>query len=158
MIIASMSSTQSLSLLADIGRLVRKRFEQRAQSLGLTRVQWRTLAYLSKNEGIHQGGLAELLEIEPITLVRVLDKLGERGFIERRRHPTDRRIWLLYLREEVRPLLDEIHALADATRAEALKDIAGERLEETFTVLSEIKNNLVLACEAPIAEQERKHD
>ncbi len=158
MIIASMSSTQSLSLLADIGRLVRKRFEQRAQSLGLTRVQWRTLAYLSKNEGIHQGGLAELLEIEPITLVRVLDKLGERGFVERRRHPTDRRIWLLYLREEVRPLLDEIHALADATRAEALKDIADERLEETFTVLSEIKNNLVLACEAPIAEQERKHD
>lgn len=151
-------SAHSLALLADIARLVRKRFEQRAQSLGLTRSQWRTLAYLSKNEGIHQGGLAELLEIEPIALVRVLDKLAERGLIERRRHPSDRRIWLLYLRDAVRPLLAEIHDLADATRAEALLGIAPERLEETFTVLSEIKANLVLACEAPTGEKEQEHD
>jgi MarR family transcriptional regulator for hemolysin len=63
----------------------------------LTRSQWQTLAYLSSNEGIHQGGLAEILEIEPITLVRSLDKLAERGLVERRQHPTDRRIWLLYM-------------------------------------------------------------
>lgn len=151
------TTAHSLALLNDIARLLRKRFEQRAQSLGLTRAQWRTLAYLSKNEGIHQGGLAELLEIEPIALVRVLDKLAERGLIERRRHPTDRRIWLLHLRDEVRPLLDEIHALADVTRAEALSGIASARLAEAFDVLSEIKTNLVAACETPSAEKEQKH-
>ena len=151
------TTAHSLALLNDIARLLRKRFQQRAQSLGLTRAQWRTLAYLSKNEGIHQGGLAELLEIEPIALVRVLDKLAERSLIERRRHPTDRRIWLLHLRDEVRPLLDEIHALADVTRAEALSGIASARLAEAFDVLSEIKTNLVAACETPIAEKEQKH-
>ena len=84
-------------LLHDVARLLRKRFEQRAKDLGLTRSQWQTLAYLANNEGIHQSGLAEILEIEPITLVRILDKLAERGLIERRQHPTDRRIWLLYM-------------------------------------------------------------
>ncbi|MGO7675379.1 MarR family transcriptional regulator, partial [Rhizobium ruizarguesonis] len=73
--------------------------------LGLTRSQWQTLAYLSNNEGIHQVGLAEILEVEPITLVRILYKLAERGLIERRQHPTDRRIWLLYMRDEAHPLL-----------------------------------------------------
>ncbi len=151
------TTAHSLALLADIARLLRKRFEQRAQSLGLTRPQWRALAYLSKNEGIHQGGLAELLEIEPIALVRVLDQLADRGFIERRRHPTDRRIWLLHLRDDVRPLLDEIQELADVTRTEALSGIAPDRLAEAFDVLSEIKTNLVAACETPIAEKEQKH-
>jgi MarR family transcriptional regulator for hemolysin len=77
-------------LLHDVARLLRKRFEQRAKSHGLTRSQWQALAYLSKNEGIHQSGLAEILEIEPITLVRILDRLAERGLVERRPHPTDR--------------------------------------------------------------------
>ena len=90
-------------LLHDVARLLRKRFEQRARDLGLTRSQWQTLAYLNRNEGIHQSGLADILEIEPITLVRILDRLEERGLVERRRHPTDRRIWLLYLKDAARP-------------------------------------------------------
>src|SRR6478672_13626425 len=92
-------------LLHDVARLLRKRFEQRARDLGLTRSQWQTLAYLNVNEGIHQSGLAEILEVEPITLVRILDKLQERGLIERRQHPSDRRIWLLFLKEAARPLI-----------------------------------------------------
>ena len=151
-------SDHTLALLADIARLMRKRFEQRAQSLGLTRSQSRTLAHLSKNEGIHQSGLAELLEMEPIALVRVLDKLAERGLIERRPHPTDRRIRLLYLCDEVRPLLAEIHKLADATRAEALLGIAPAKIEETVNILSEIKANLVLACETPMGGKEQEND
>ncbi|MGZ2425698.1 DNA-binding MarR family transcriptional regulator [Rhizobium laguerreae] len=99
-----MNATPTLGfLLHDVARLLRKRFEQRAKCLGLTRSQWQTLAYLSNNEGIHQGGLAEILEVEPITLVRILDKLAERGLIERRQHPTDRRIWMLYMRDEAHP-------------------------------------------------------
>ena len=107
-------------LLHDVARLLRKRFEQRARGLGLTRAQWQVLLYLALHEGIHQGGLADLLEMEPITLVRILDKLEARGLIERRRHATDRRIWLLFLQEAARPLLKTLRGVGDATRGESL--------------------------------------
>ncbi len=74
--------------------------EQRAKDMGLTRSQWQTLAYLSNNEGIHQAGLAEMLEIEPITLVRILDKLAEREPGRAASAPGDRRSRLLYMREK----------------------------------------------------------
>ena len=147
-----MSSTQSLSLLADIGRLVRKRFEQRAQSLGLTRVQWRTLAYLSKNEGIHQGGLAELLEIEPITLTRILDRLIKQGLVERRSHPTDRRAFLVYTSELAQSLLGEMRELGTLTRAEALQNIDEAEQLALLNTLSTMKENLARACRSPIDE------
>jgi MarR family transcriptional regulator, transcriptional regulator for hemolysin len=146
-------------LLHDVARLLRKRFEQRAKCLGLTSSQWQALAYLSNNEGIHQGGLAEMLEIEPITLVRILDKLAERGLIERRQHPTDRRIWLLYMREEAHPLLADMRGLGDVTRGEALEDISAEEREQLFQILSQMKTNLVQACRTPLAlaENETNH-
>src|SRR5258708_21469911 len=78
-------------LLHDVARLLRKRFEQNARGSGLTRSQWQVLAYLAKNEGINQSGLADLLEIEPITLGRIVDKLQMLGLIERHPHPSDRR-------------------------------------------------------------------
>ena len=67
------------------------------------------IAYLSKHEGIHQAALADLLEIEPITLVRILDKLEDRGLIERRQHQTDRRIWLLFLKDVALLLLADMY-------------------------------------------------
>jgi DNA-binding MarR family transcriptional regulator len=155
-----MNSNPTLGfLLHDVARLLRKRFEQRAKCLGLTRSQWQTLAYLSNNEGIHQGGLAEMLEIEPITLVRILDRLAERGLIERRQHPTDRRAWLLYMREEAHPLLAEMRGLGDATRGEALEAVSAEEREQLFEVLSQMKTNLVQACRTPLAlaENETHH-
>jgi DNA-binding MarR family transcriptional regulator len=144
-------------LLHDVARLLRKRFEQRAKDLGLTRSQWQTLAYLANNEGIHQSGLAEILEIEPITLVRILDKLAERGLIERRQHPTDRRIWLLYMREAAHPILAEMREIGDVTRGEALESVTPEQREQLFHVLSVMKTNLVQACRSPVAENETKH-
>jgi MarR family transcriptional regulator for hemolysin len=153
-----MNSNPTLGfLLHDVARLLRKRFERRAKCLGLTRSQWQTLAYLSNNEGIHQGGLAEILEIEPITLVRILDKLAERGLIERRQHPTDRRIWLLYMREAAHPILAEMRELGDVTRAEALAGVTAEQREALFAILSEMKTNLVVACRTPVAEKEQNH-
>jgi MarR family transcriptional regulator, transcriptional regulator for hemolysin len=141
----------------DVARQLRKRFEQRAKCLGLTRSQWQTLAHLSNNEGIHQAGLAEILEIEPITLVRILDKLEERGLVERRRHPTDRRIWLLYLPDEARPLLASIRLMGDATRAEALADIPVEDRENLVRSLTLMKINLIDACQTPIEDKEKNH-
>jgi len=79
-------------LLHDVARLMRKRFEQNARGLGLTRSQCQVLAHLARNEGIQQSGLADILEVEPITLTRLLDRLEEAGFVERRAHATDRRI------------------------------------------------------------------
>ena len=153
-----MNSNPTLGfLLHDVARLLRKRFEQRARCLGLTRSQWQTLAYLRSNEGIHQGGLAEILEIEPITLVRILDKLADRGLIERRQHPTDRRIWLLYVREEAHPLLAEMRELGDLTRGEAFAGIPSEQRDQLFDILTEMKTNLVQACRSPVAENETKH-
>lgn len=144
-------------LLHDVARLLRKRFEQRAKDLGLTRSQWQTLAYLANNEGIHQSGLAEILEIEPITLVRILDKLAERGLIERRQHPTDRRIWLLYMCEAAHPILAEMREIGDVTRGEALESITPEQRDQLFHILSVMKTNLVQACRSPVAENETKH-
>jgi DNA-binding MarR family transcriptional regulator len=144
-------------LLHDVARLLRKRFEQRAKGLGLTRSQWQTLAYLSNNEGIHQGGLADILEVEPITLVRILDKLAERNLIERRQHPKDRRIWLLYLRDAARPLLDVMRAIGEETRGEALQTVSLEEREQLFKTLSVMKTNLVQACRIPVAEKETEH-
>ena len=84
-------------LLHEVARLLRRRFEQNARDFGLTRSQWQVLAYLANNEGINQSGLADLLEIEPITLGRIVDRLQARGLIERHPDPSDRRVWLLHL-------------------------------------------------------------
>src|SRR5687768_18466184 len=78
-------------LLHDVARLMRKRFEQNARDLGLTRAQGQVLVLLADNEGIHQGVLAEKLDVEPITLTRILDRLEEAGLIERLLYRQDRR-------------------------------------------------------------------
>jgi MarR family transcriptional regulator for hemolysin len=145
-------------VLHEVARLLKRSFERRAKALGLTRSQWQTLVYLNVHEGIHQGKLADILEIESITLVRILDKLEARGLIERRRHPTDRRIWQLYLRDEARPLIAEMRELGDATRAEALAGVSAEDRQRLLEILTTMKGNLTEACTAqPIDEEELEH-
>jgi len=143
-------------VLHDVARLLRKRFEQRARTHGfvLTRSQWQVLAHLSVHEGIHQGGLAEILEIEPITLVRILDKLEAAALIERRRHERDRRIWLLYLTDKAHPLLGEMRALSETTRAEALAGLSPEDRSRLLAVLTVMKTNLSDVCNRPVDDQE----
>lgn len=141
-------------VLNDVARLLRKRFEQRARGLGLTRAQWQVLAYLSNNEGIHQGGLADLLDIEPITLVRILDKLEANGFVERRRHPTDRRIWLLHLLPKAHPMLARMRVIGDATRQDALDGLSDREREQLLRMLTAMKQNLLEACDRPVEEDE----
>ena len=95
-------------LLNDMSRIMRKRFDRRARDLGLTRAQWRVLTRLRMRQGINQTTLADWLEVEPITLARHIDRLEEKGWVERRSDPNDRRAWLLYLDDSVRPILDEM--------------------------------------------------
>jgi len=144
-------------VLHEVARLLKRRFEQKAKELGLTRAQWQTLAYLNVHEGIHQGKLADILEIESITLVRILDKLEARGLIERRQHPTDRRMWQLYLRDEARPLIAEMQKIGDATRGEALAGVTDADRELLLQTLKTMKRNLAEACTQPVEEQVLDH-
>jgi MarR family transcriptional regulator, transcriptional regulator for hemolysin len=142
-------------LLHDVARLLRKRFEQNARGSGLTRSQWQVLAYLSQNEGINQSGLADLLEIEPITLGRIVDKLQTLALIARHPHPSDRRVWLLHLTPAARSKLTQLRRLGDVTRGEALTGVSEADTERLLKTLQALKTNLMLACDAPAAGQKK---
>ena len=142
-------------LLHDVARLLKRRFEQNARGTGLTRSQWQVLALLAQNEGIHQGKLAELLDIEAITLGRIVDKLETQGLIERRPHPSDRRIWLLHLTEAARPKLTQLRQLGEITRGEALAGTTEPDRECLLKTLRILKANLTDPCDSPVAEQKR---
>src|SRR3954453_3045918 len=146
-------------LLHDVARLLRKHFEQSARSagLGLTRSQWQVLAHLAKNEGIQQGALADLLEIEPITLVRLLDKLQELGLVERRPHATDRRIWLLFLKPSAGSVLAAMRSVGDLTRTEALAGVSDNDRERLMQTLTTMRGNLLEACNRPSQNRESRH-
>jgi DNA-binding MarR family transcriptional regulator len=142
-------------LLHEVARLLRRRFEQNARGSGLTRSQWQVLAYLANNEGINQSGLAELLEIEPITLGRIIDKLQARGLIERHPDPSDRRAWLLHLMPAARPKLTQLRGLGDVTRGEALAGVSEADTERLLRTLQALKTNLADACNAQVAAPKR---
>ncbi|MGJ3629365.1 MarR family winged helix-turn-helix transcriptional regulator [Sphingomonas sp. MMS24-JH45] len=101
-------------LIADVSRHMRRRFDQDARRVGATGAQWKTLLVVSRHEGINQGGLAELLKVEPITLCRMIDRLEDLGLVERRRDPADRRAWQIFLTDAATPVLDRLRAHADA--------------------------------------------
>lgn len=137
-------------ILNDTARLLRKRFEQRARHLGLTRAQWQALAYLARNEGIQQSALADILELEPITVGRILDRLEAAEMIERRRHAADRRVWLLHLRPKAHALIKDMFDIGDATRAEALAGVSETDRETLTRILIRMKANLAEACSTPV--------
>lgn len=129
-------------LTSDVSRLLRRRFDERARQIGVTRPQWRTLAMLNRNEGINQGKLAELLEVEPITLCRMVDRLEEAGHVERRRDPNDRRAWQIYLTPSARPLIDRLHMIADDLFGQALAGIDEDRQAAFIATLNHLRANL----------------
>ena len=129
-------------LLHDIARLVRKRYEQRARPLGLTRAQWQVLAYLQRHEGINQSGLAELLELEPITIARLLDRMEEAGLVERRADPADRRARRLFLTARARPMLERGRVLGDEVRAEAFIGLDAAERDSLIDMLMRVRGNL----------------
>ena len=129
-------------LLYDAARLMRRDFERRAKQLGLTRAQYSVLAHLARNEGTNQAAAADVLEIEPITLVRLLDRLEAAGWVERRPDPNDRRARLLYLTDKAHPILDQMFALSLETRDLALTGIREPDREAMIEMLITIRQNL----------------
>lgn len=142
-------------LLHDVARLLKKRFEQISKGSGLTRSQWQVLAYLAQNEGIHQSGLAELLDVEQITLGRIVDKLETLGLIERHPHPSDRRIWLLRLTPAARSKLTQARKFGDMARGEALAGVSEADRQHLLQTLQTLKANLTVACDQPVTVQKR---
>lgn len=130
-------------LLHEVARLLRRNFDRRVSGLGLTQAQWRTMAYLARHEGINQTSLAELLEIKPITLARLLDRLEEAGWVERRSDPADRRVFRLYLTESAQPMLVEMEAIAAKARKDALAGLNRDQQHQVIDLLSTLKKNLV---------------
>jgi DNA-binding MarR family transcriptional regulator len=129
-------------LVSDVARLMRDYFDRRARALGLTRAQWRVLAHLGRNEGINQTTMADLLEVENITLGRHVDRLEEAGWVERRRDPTDRRAWRLYLSEKAHPMFDRMRMLIAETEAATLAGFPPDESERLVDALMAMKNNL----------------
>ena len=153
-----MTSSPNISfVLHDVARLLRKRFEQRSREAGLTRAQWQVLSYLSRHEGIHQNKLADLIEIMPITLARLLDKMEAHGFIERRPNPADRRAWLLYLTPEAHPLIEVMRGNGQKTRDEAFAGLSADAQQQLLQTLCLIKSNLLEACDKPAVDREKVH-
>ena len=129
-------------LLHDTARLLRRDFERRSKGTGLTRAQWAVLAYIARNEGSNQAALADMLEIEPITLVRLLDKLEAAGFVERRPDPADRRVRRLFLTAATGPLLEQLQGLAAETREAALSGISEAERRQLTDLLMKVRSNL----------------
>ena len=129
-------------LMYEVLRLLRRNLNRRMR---LTQAQWRALAFLSRNEGINQSGLADLLEVRPITMARLIDRLETDGWVERRRDTGDRRAVRLYLTPKAGPLIEEIYALANKTREQALAGLSAAARRQLIETLSAMKNNLLAA-------------
>ncbi len=129
-------------LLKDTSRRYVERFEQRARSFGLTLPQCKVLVYLATNEGTSQAKLAQLTDLEPMTLVRTVDSLGSQECLERRNDPADRRARRLYLLPKGKLLVDEVWRLVDLTRREAFAGIPRKQADLVIGSLEKIQSNL----------------
>ena len=129
-------------MLAQVSRLMRRSFDERAKGIGVTRPQWQVLSLLYLRAGINQGGLAEILEVEPISLGRMIDRLQDAKLVERRADPADRRAWRLFLTDKGTELLDQLRPLARETYDIALDGIEPGELDKVFDVLRRMRSNL----------------
>ncbi len=139
----AMTETDNLgALIADVSHLLRRAFDERARDIGLSRPQWRVLTMLRRHEGINQGGLAELVEVEPITLCRMVDRLQEADLVERRADPMDRRAWRLFLTARASALLDEMRPLALGLFDEAMMGLSADERDGLIHALARVRTNL----------------
>jgi DNA-binding MarR family transcriptional regulator len=129
-------------LITDVSRLLRREFDARARQIGVTRSQWRTLGILSRRPGLNQGALAEIMEVEPITVARMIDRLEDAGLVERRRDPTDRRAWRIHITDAARPLLSQLRTIGEGVTDEALTGLGAAERQALEAMLDRIRSNL----------------
>lgn len=140
---------QLVAQLVESSRLLRNYIDHRAKSRGTTRAQWIVLFRLREQEGLSQVDLAEVLELQPISLVRLLDRLVEHGLLERRHDPRDRRANRLFLTASGRQLVDDLDSLRDAIASDVLSDVPVAALETSLETLRDIKERIKGLAEPP---------
>ena len=145
-----------LFTLGELQRLVRAYADKQAARHGLTRAQWAVLAKVERTEGLKQTELAEQMEMQPITLTRLVDKLCNNGWIERRGDETDRRVNRLYLKKAARPLLGKLSGLRSEITTTALEGISPADAHRMLDQLDLIKENVRNAIQNPAGEPPRK--
>jgi MarR family transcriptional regulator, transcriptional regulator for hemolysin len=142
---------QTLAFLVhDVSRLIKRRFDRHARQVGLplTRQQGVVVLYIARHEGVSQAEVATWLGVEPIALVRILDKLHDEGVVERRAHPTDRRVRTLWLAPGAEAVVEQILAINRAIRREAFIGLPPGTREALIEALGQVKENLVYHEEA----------
>ena len=128
--------------LHDVARLMRTLSDQRARAHNMTRAQWSVLSKLQRSQGVKQSELAVLLDIQPITLARLVDKLSDLGLVERRDDPNDRRANRLFLTETAAPVLDRLNALGETLVGQALADFDAFEIVALGKSMERIRTNL----------------
>lgn len=126
----------------DVARMLRTYADQRARQFGISRAQWVVLVRLDRQEGLKQSELAEILDLQPISLTRLLDRLAENGLIERRPDPNDRRANRLYLTPAARPLLEQLAVLGQDVMETVLAGLEATSVEHLLGDLGVMKDNL----------------
>jgi MarR family transcriptional regulator for hemolysin len=129
-------------VLKDTSKLYVQRFEERARELGLTLPQCKALVYLALSEGISQVELGNAAEIDPMSMVRILDRMELDGWVERRADPNDRRARRLYLKPKAKPLLEAVDRVASATRDEALAGFTQQEADLLVAALEKVRHNI----------------
>jgi MarR family transcriptional regulator for hemolysin len=140
---------QLVAQLVESSRLLRNYIDNRAKGRGSTRAQWIVLFRLRQQEGLSQVDLADVLELQPISLVRLLDRLVEHGLLERRHDPRDRRANKLFLTASGRQLVDDLDSLRDAIAIDVLQDIPEKAIETSLETLRDIKERIKAHAELP---------
>jgi MarR family transcriptional regulator for hemolysin len=133
---------QLVAQLVESSRLLRNFIDHRAKGRGTTRAQWIVLFRLREQEGLSQVDLAEVLELQPISLVRLLDRLVEHGLLERRHDPRDRRANRLFLTARGRQLVDDLDSLRDDIADDVLRDIPAASIATTLETLRNLKDRI----------------
>lgn len=132
----------------ETGAAFRRSLDRRAAALGVTGAQWKVLFRLSRMPGLRQVELADMLDVEPITCSRIIDRLGDAGLVQRVADPSDRRAWRLHLTDKAQPLVVKLRAIADQLIAEAFADLTPAEIESTQATLAKIRGNLCAASAA----------
>ena len=141
-------------MIMEVARLLKTYAEQRARQYGMTRAQWAVLFRLDRSEGLKQSELAELLDLQPITLTRLLDRLSDNGLIERRADPNDRRANRLFLTPAARPLLERLTVLGEDMMGTVLAGLDAKTSERMLRDLGLVKENLRAAINRSPTQQE----
>jgi DNA-binding MarR family transcriptional regulator len=127
--------------IGETAHALRKAFDRKAVGLGVTRAQWKVLFRLERQAGLRQIELADMLDIEPITLSRIVDRLEESGLVERVADPADRRAWRLHVTARAQPLIAKLRGIADELVADAFAGIDPKDIQITRQVLAKVREN-----------------